>query len=125
MLELEKCNCPAAGVWGATGQMPEQHTWAATPQDGGLAHLNGLTLNELVVLYGIRCVEAAALDPETLEAWGTGVTPAATSIAREIERRYDELVRQSHSMIMVVQDFSAAIRTAQKKIEEVLGRGRS
>lgn len=39
---LPHCNCPKAGIWGATGEMPDGHVWQwenADHSGGHLAHL--------------------------------------------------------------------------------------
>ncbi len=125
-LLLPRCSdfpgCPGAGKWGATGKLPVGHTHQPAPGGAYLAHMDHLSLDELVRLYGIRCAQVATAHTDE-----GGVPPfeAARSVADEISRRWDELAKQLGEMISVVNDLSVAVTSSQKTIREVLDRGRA
>jgi hypothetical protein len=121
---LERCpgwpSCKGAGTWGATGKMPEQHTFQPNERGGYLAHLHPLSLDDLIRLYGVRCAEVHSAANESTALY---YFEAAESIGREISRRWDELVKQASGLIQMAQELNVQTKKAQDEIRRVLRTG--
>jgi hypothetical protein len=116
---LERCglDCPKRGSWGATGKLPEQHTWQPNERGGYLAHLHNLGLDDLVRLYGVRCAETHAAASESTALF---YFESAESIGREISRRWDQLVKQNRDVLLRVQDVKIQMMRAQEDLMTIM-----